>query len=1077
MKKTFVLLIAGLFAAGTALAQETPKWIRKNAISPDGTRIAFCYKGDIYTVNATGGKALQITGNPAYDSNPVWTKDGKRLVFSSDRDGADDLYVTSGEGGVPKKIETFAGHKKPMAMLPDGRLLFAANLMPAVDYSGFPSGFQLYAVGLQGGRAELFTSLQLRHISFLQDGRALYEDIKGFEDPFRKHHTSSVTRDILLYTPAPGEKGIGGKGSFRKLSDYCGEDTNPVFGADGDTFYYLSERDGRTSNIWQSSLSDPKKTVQLTFAEKNPVRYLSISDHGTLSYSHNGELYTLKPGGKPQKVEITVVKDEYENDLVRTTVSGGVREIALSPDGKEMAMIIRGDVYVASIAYGTTKRITNTSTQERNVCFSDDGRTLYYSAERDGNWGVWRAKLEDKDDKSFLTTHKIKEELFSVPGETSFQPKTAPNGKFVVYLRDRSELVMKTTEGDKVTSLLKGVNYSYIDGDLDFAVSPDSRFVLSTYHGEGGWNHTDIALIEIETGKVTNLTQSGYSDYNFKWALGGKAVAYGSDKYGFRSHGSWGAYGDVMLMFLDGKRMTAFLQDKEETEIATLLSGKTEKQLAKEEKKDKKDSLKNKVPDLKPDLEHRFDRLVRLTPYSSALGDYHIDQAGTKLYFLAPDESGYALYVQDLKKDRSVKRLLKGISGGITPSKDGNTLYVLSGKGVTAVNLLTGQPKPVPFTGDFDYRPKKEREYMFDHIWKQVQEKFYDPAIHGVDWAYYRDNYRQFLPYIAHNRDFAEMLSEMLGELNGSHTGARCAVPERRRNSYLGFFEDKDYHGEGVKIKEILINGPINLADPEIAAGDMILAIDGQPVGSGDEWRTLLTDKAGKKVFLTVKKGKKEVELLVKPRPTLHDLLYRRWVRQREAMVERLSHGRVGYVHVAGMNSPSFREVYANALGKYRHCEALIVDIRNNGGGWLHDDLATLLDGRAYIDFKPRGQYISTEPFAKWTKPSCVVISENDYSDASGFPYVYQTLGIGKLIGAPVAGTMTAVWWETQIDPSIVFGIPQVGAWGLKENRYLENLQVEPDVLVYDDPASTLNGRDVQIEAAVREMLKTIDGK
>ena len=191
-------------------------------------------------------------------------------------------------------------------------------------------------------------------------------------------------------------------------------------------------------------------------------------------------------------------------------------------------------------------------------------------------------------------------------------------------------------------------------------------------------------------------------------------------------------------------------------------------------------------------------------------------------------------------------------------------------------------------------------------------------------------------------------------------------------------------------------------------------------------------------------------------------------------MVEKLSGGRVGYVHVAGMDSDSFREVYSKLLGKYRTAEAVIVDTRNNGGGWLHDDLATLLDGKAYIKFEPRGQYIGTEPYNKWTKPSCVLIGENNYSDACGFPYVYKTLGIGKLIGAPVPGTMTAVWWEQQIDPTIIFGIPQVGAIGLKEGRYLENLQIEPDILVYNDPASVLNGEDKQLEAAVKEMLKEI---
>ena len=209
----------------------------------------------------------------------------------------------------------------------------------------------------------------------------------------------------------------------------------------------------------------------------------------------------------------------------------------------------------------------------------------------------------------------------------------------------------------------------------------------------------------------------------------------------------------------------------------------------------------------------------------------------------------------------------------------------------------------------------------------------------------------------------------------------------------------------------------------------------------------------GKKTVITVKTGGKEKTYIVTPSASDAKLLYKRWVRQREEMVERLSGGRVGYVHIEGMDSPSYRELYHKALGKYRTCDALIVDTRHNGGGWLHDDLVTFLGGKEYCTFTPRGQYIGHEPFNKWTKPSCVLMGEDNYSDA---------------------GTMTAVWWETQVNALLVFGIPQVGNWGTKDQRYIENFQVEPDILVYNTPEATLSGRDLQLEAAVAEMLKEI---
>lgn len=229
---------------------------------------------------------------------------------------------------------------------------------------------------------------------------------------------------------------------------------------------------------------------------------------------------------------------------------------------------------------------------------------------------------------------------------------------------------------------------------------------------------------------------------------------------------------------------------------------------------------------------------------------------------------------------------------------------------------------------------------------------------------------------------------------------------------------------------------------------------------------------------VTLKKGgKKDVQIFVEPAYSDNALLYKRWVRQREAKVDEMTGGKVGYVHVQGMDSPSFRNVYSKALGKYRTAGALIVDTRHNGGGWLHDDLVTFLSGKAYVEYRPKGEYIGTDPYSKWTKPSCVLVCEDNYSDACGFPYAYQALGIGKLIGTSVPGTMTAVWWETQINSSLIFGIPQVGSWCLKEGHYSENHDVNPDIEVHNDPASYLRGEDKQLEAAVKEMLKEAEQK
>ena len=1073
MKRFFLTIAAVMSVAGTIAAQDSPLWLRRNDISPDGTTITFNYKGNIYTVPTTGGQARQITSNAAHDTDPMWTADGKEIVFASFREKGKDIYKVSAEGGAPVRLTTHPGNETPLAVTEDGSIIFAAYIQQDAGYGDFPGNAQLYIIGKDGGRPRQITSLPVSAISVNADRTVIYEDWKGYEDTYRKHHTSSVTRDIWAYRPAAEEQKltIDGNGSFTRLSKFEGEDRNPVFAADGDTFYYLSEADG-TFNVYKSSLSAPEKTTQLTFEKGNPVRYLSVSDNGVLSYSYDGELYTLKEGGKPSKVEVKIITDQIERPVVEQTLTSGATALSVSPDGKEVAIVLRGDVFVTSVDHRTTKRITNTAGQERGVSFSQDGRTLYYAAERNGHWGIWQTSLTDKNDKGFTYAVKMEEKLVTAPGETCFQMQVSPDGKMLAYLKDRTAVAVMDIKSGKERILLdKSVNYSYTDGDQNFEWSPDSRYILCNYQANGGWNNEDVALIDVETGEITDLTESGYTDSNFRWALKGKAMTWASDRAGYRSHGSWGAEDDIYLMFFDGMRFLEFMRDKEDREIAEMMKDDKEK------KEEKKDSIKaeKKGEELVLQLDDRKDRIVRLTHSSGRLGDHYLTQDGKKLYYMVRLESGMDLCMLDLENN-SVKVVSKGVYGSIYPTSDDKYIYLLSGGGISKMSTANGSRETISFSGDFEYKAAEEREYIFNHVWKQVNEKFYVADIHGVDWEGYRKTYERFLPHIDNNFDFQEMLSEMLGELNGSHTGARYQYRSGLNMADLGVLYDLSYEGDGLKIKEVVKGGTLYIQDPEIKAGDIIEAIDGKKITAGMDWYALLKGRAGKKTVISVSKnGKKAVDIYVEPASGMGSQLYRRWVEQREKMVKELSGGRVGYVHVEGMDSESFRRVYSDILGKYRTCEAVIVDTRHNGGGWLHDDLATLLDGTGYIRFEPRGQYIGTEPYNKWTKPSCVLIGEDNYSDACGFPYVYKTLGIGKLIGAPVPGTMTAVWWENQIDPSIVFGIPQVGAIGVKEGRYLENMQIEPDILVYNDPASVLRGEDKQLEAAVAEMLKTID--
>lgn len=1075
MKKIF--LSAALLAASLAsFAQQNPLWMRYPAISPDGSTIVFAYKGDIYSVPSQGGEARQLTTNAAFDSYPIWSPDGKKIAFASNREGSMDVYVINANGGAPTRLTTNSGSELPVAFKDNDHVLFSANVMPTAQSNLFASRefSQVYEVSTQGGRPKLYSVLPMENISINAKGQVLYHDCKGYEDKWRKHHTSPITRDIWMLD--------GGK--YQKLTSFKGEDRNPVWAQDGQSFYYLSEQNG-SFNVYHRNVGSGKDT-QVTHNQKNPIRFLTSSQSGLLCYGYDGEIYTVKEGAEPQKVNISITTDNAEPSLVRQIRSNGATEIALSPSGKEVAFVMHGDVYVTSVDYKTTKRITDTPQQERNVSFSPDGRALVYASERNGVWQIYQAKIKNASDKNFTYCTDIEEEALTHSNLTSQYPAYSPDGKEVAFYENRATLRILNLKSKDVRTVLDGkYNYSYSDGDIWFEWSPDSKWLLCSYIGTGGWNNTDIALVKADGKEVHDLTDSGYSDSNGKWVLGGKAMLFESDRAGYRSHGSWGAEDDAYLMFFDLDAYDRFRMSKEELELAEANKDVKEKKAEEKDEKKKEDKQKKaeekgkteveKVKPLELDIDNCRDRIVRLTVNSSRMGDAILDSKGEKIYYQAAFEGGYDLWCHDMKENTTTLMMKNIGGGGFVADKDVKNLFLCNG-GIKKIDLASKQTKGIDFEAPFNYKPAEERQYLFDHIWRQVKDKFYDPNLQGVDWDGYRKVYERYLPYIDNNFDFAEMLSEMLGELNASHTGCRYYPSGASlQTAALGVFLDPNYEGDGLKIQEIIKRGPFAVKKNEVTPGSIIEKIDGTDIKAGEDYNALLDGKAGKNVRLTIKNAKgKRFDLTIKAisQGAQQELLYKRWVDRNRAIVDSVSGGRIAYVHVKAMNSESFRTVYSELLSdKNRNRDAVIVDERHNGGGWLHDDLCTLLSGKQYQEFVPHGKVVGKDPFNKWTKPSCVLICEDDYSNGHGFPWVYKELGIGKLIGAPVAGTMTAVWWETLMDRSLVFGIPQVGCRDMR-GTFGENTQLNPDIEVYNSPEDYITGHDTQLIRAVEEMMK-----
>ncbi len=1083
MKKNLISTILFFCFALSCFAQnDAPLWMRYPSISPDGKQIVFSYKGDLYKVASDGGSATPLTLHNAYDFNPVWSPDGQLIAFASNRYGNNDVYVMPSKGGTATRVTFHSSGDIPSDFSSDSKeVIFYSSRVDAASNQQFPSGVlpELYKVSVNGGMPKQVITTPAIDAKMSRDGKLMvFHDRKGYEDNFRKHHTSSVTRNVWSYDFTTD--------TYTQLSNFNGEDRNPVFSADQKSIYYLSEEKG-SFNIFKKGLSASDPSQQLTALERHPVRYLSSANDGTLCFHYNGEIYTMKEGDDPQKVNIQIIADARYNEEKIVGVKDA-RELALSPNGKELAFLHRGEVFVTSIKGDATKRITNTPEQERSISFSPDGKSILYASERNGSWNVYQSTISREEEKYFAHSTIIKEEAIVETDKETFQPAYSPNGKEVAFLEERTTLKVVNLESKKDRVVMTGnKNYSYRDGDQHYAWSPDSKWFLVQFNQPNQWI-AQAGLVDAAGGKdPVNLTQSGYNNYSPRFMMEGKMMLWFSDRDGMKNDASWGGEADAYGMFFTQEAFDKYKLDKEEYELLTEEEKEKKKEEGKEKDKDKKDKEdkddEKKDKEVDPiviELDGIEDRKVRLTTHSSRLSEGILSKDGQTLFYLARFEKGTDLWKTDLRT-RETKLLAKLGANGVRDlilDKEGKNLFVLASGKISSIDIESGKKKGVSYNAEMILNETKEREYIFEHIWRQVQKKFYKVNLHEVDWDFYKKEYARFIPHINNDNDFAEMLSEMLGELNASHTGAfaRNRMEKGDRTACLGLFYDQAHNGKGLKVNEVMDKGPLDKNDSKMKAGVIIEKIDGQEITANMNFYKLLNRKVDKNTLLALydpATGKRWEET-TKPisQGAENELRYQRWVKNCRAMVEELSGGKVGYVHVRSMNDRSYRTVYEEVLGKNHGKEALIVDTRFNGGGWLHDDLATFLNGKQYMTFMPRGQKLGNEPQFKWTKPSLVVMSESNYSDAHMFPYTYRALGIGKLLGTGVPGTGTAVWWE-RLQNGMTFGIPQVGMVG-EDGKYLENNQLEPDYKVLNQPGMVSKGRDQQLEEAVKVLLKVV---
>jgi Tol biopolymer transport system component/C-terminal processing protease CtpA/Prc len=1143
----FALVLAARTPAASAAPEAEARWLRYPAISPDGSRIVFSHRGDLWIVPSAGGRAVPLTTHAAHETSPAWSPDGRTVAFASDRHGNHDVFVVAADGGSERRLTFHSAKEIPSGFTADGKaVLFSARRQDAPEAAiGSPFPTELWQVPVDGGAPTQVLSTPAEAARMSADGKRIaYEDLKSLENEWRKHHTSSAARDLWMYEPA--------KGTHVRLTANPGEDRNPVWAKDGATLWFLSERGGGTFNVWTMLTTGDAGAKPVTNHAGEPVRFLSAADDGTLCYAFEGSLWVKPPGAPAKRLSVVAPAGDRVNTRRRAVLTEDAKDMAVNAKGDTVAFVVRGEVFVASVKHGTTRRVTDTPTQERSVAWSPDGKTLYYAGERDGSWNLYAATLGRPEEERFFRATVFQERALLATADEEDQPMPSPDGKHVAYMKDRDVLaVLELSSGATKTLTPPQVIYSYEDGDIEAAWSPDSRWLAFDGHDEGRWTG-GLFIVELATGKLLNVTKSGYQEYFPRWSGDGRLLTFQSDRYGQRSHASWGSEDDVLAVYLNraareranlSEEEYELLKEKEEKESeeeveeveqkhpepakpgkpapkepapkepppgkpgkdgdaspAGGAGGGKDKSKDKEKEKGKKDEEEEKpIPPIELEEERIDERVTRLSPHSLKMGPHAITEDGETLLFTGKAGDTWYLWAHRPRKEwtRRLTTLGKEQPGKIELSKDGETLFVLDDDGKIGkidVSGATGDDpsadtaelEPIEFAAEMTLRTAEERAYIFEHASRQAERKFYDPKLHGVDWPKVVATYRAYLPYVSDNEDFAELLSEMLGELNASHTGAGYAIAAEAthdKTAALGLLYDVRFTGAGAKVVEVIADGPADHPGTKLAAGALLTHVDGTAISAESPLEALLNRRAGQRVRLRFvpPAGGEPVEDVLKAItiPAERLLLYERWIRRCVARVDRISNGRVGYVHVKDMDDESFRRVYREALGRFGTREALVVDTRYNGGGWIHEDLVTFLSGKDWIWFVPRGKKkgdLGADPHARWTRPVAVVQNEANYSDAHMFPFAFRALGLGKLVGMPVAGTGTAVWWEEQIDPTLTFGIPQVGMLDAT-GHYLENQDLEPDVRVENDPTSVARGEDPQLEAATKLLLEELSKK
>ncbi|TND59698.1 S41 family peptidase, partial [Aeromonas dhakensis] len=872
-------------------------------------------------------------------------------------------------------------------------------------------------------------------------GNQLAYQMPGMDQPFRKHQHSFAVSRLWLFD---------GK-QHRQLTEDRVAASDPVWDEQGKQLYYLSERSG-DFNVWQRDLASGQDR-QLTRFKGHPVRGLSASRQGDLVWSWQGELYRLDAGSDtPRKLAIQPLFAKVPAE--QSWQPGPIDEAIARQDGEEVILVSQGDLYAVDTRRERVRQLTRHPSEQSAPRYLDKEQTLIYLSEQEGPAALYRLKKEQPDTLFSAPGTLIEEKLLAIPGAAISVPTLSPDGKQLAFVVDGQAVHLLDLASGKQRQLV-AAEFNPSRHAVELAFAPDSRHLALTIQPDS--SQQEIAVIDTRDAKAkpVNVSLNGYRDGEPAWSQDGGILYWQSTKYGVLGADGEPLGGSLLGLYSSRAARSDFLAEQAPPKAgygfeADRLAHREALQLQPEGT-----VLASRIVD---------DHLVYLVETSGANGENEI--------------KGYA---RDLRKGETKLLFAEQPGPALASLNQDASLATLVREGeIALVDTRSGEASSHPFNLLITASWQDRMTAAFDQITRLTRDEFYRADMNGVDWDGYVAAYRRLLPGISNERDFGNLLAELAGELNVSHTWG--SVPDSSQRmpddtaSLGGYWRERQ---GAVELAALLAGGPLE-QETDLAPGARLLAINGTELHSLNELDALLNHQAGQRLALTLlPKGAKEphqLEVTAIDQQQEYQLQLDGWVAKRRNQVEQLSQGRVGYVYLPGMNSAVYEEVVADALGRQRNREALIVDVRFNKGGYLANTLVEFLTGsgsaQGMASSWPRlGKGETDAATRQWTKPSVVLVNAGSYSEGSAFPQYYRTLKVGPIVGEPVPGTGTMVYGHTsRLIPGLAYGIPTLGLRNPDGTLY-ENQELIPDVQVALTPADMLAGRDPQLAAAVQAAL------